>query len=91
MDRLRRWQTKIHCLDNWDVYTMEVPPVQPCISTLETNATERNNWRQRHWLGRFRRRSIIVAWSNEMVNFSIALFGRCRVNGDIEDLISLLS
>ncbi len=80
MDRLRRWQTEIYCTDNWEVYTMEIPQEQHCISTLETNAIERNNGRQRHWLGRFRRRSIIVSWSIEMVNFSIALFARCRVN-----------
>ncbi len=51
---------------------------------------EQNNALQRHWLGRFRRRSQIVTRSLDMLNKSLALFQRFRVNGNIEELLSLL-
>ena len=51
---------------------------------------EQNNALQRHWLGRFRRRSQIVTRSLDMLNKSLTLFQRFRVNGNIEELLSLL-
>lgn len=55
-----------------------------------TYKIEQNNAQQRHWLGRFRRRSQIVSKSVEMIQASLALFARFRVNGNIAELISLL-
>ena len=91
MDRLRCWETEVYCTDYWDAYGMEIEPEKHCITKLETTAIERNNGRQRHWLGRFHRRTVIVSRSIEMVNLSIALFAHYRVNGCIENLLSLLS
>ena len=51
---------------------------------------EQNNALQRHWLGRFGRRTQIVTRSLDMLNKSPALFQRFRVNGNIEELLSLL-
>ena len=90
MDRLRQWETKIYCTDEWDTYYMEIEPEKHCATKRETVAIERNNGRQRHWLGRFHRRTVIVSRSIEMVNLSIALFAHYRVNGKIESLLSLL-
>jgi len=90
MDRLRRWQTEVYCTDNWDAYGIEIEPEKHCVTKRETMAIERNNGRQRHWLGRFHRRTVIVSRSIEMVNLSIALFAHYRVNGNIESLLSLL-
>ncbi len=90
MDRLRRWKTDVYCTDNWDAYALEIEPEKHCMTKLETSAIERNNGRQRHWLGRFRRRSVIISHSIEMVNLSIALFAFYRVNGNIDHLLSLL-
>ena len=42
-----------------------------------------------HWFGRFKRKSIIVSKSVEMVNLTIALFARFRVNGDVFDILKL--
>jgi len=90
MDRLCQWHTEIYCTDYWDAYGMEIAPEKHVITKRETTAIERNNGRQRHWLGRFHRRTVIVSRSIEMVNLSIALFARYRVNGTIDDLLSLL-
>jgi len=86
MHRLRQWQTEVYCTDNWDAYSLEIEPEKHCITKLETTAIERNNGRQRHWLGRFRRRSVIISRSLEMVNLSIALFAHYRVNGNMAAL-----
>ena len=51
---------------------------------------ERNNGRQRHWLAAFRRRSIVVTRSLENLAIFIALFARFRINGSIDELITLL-
>ncbi len=49
---------------------------------------ERNNCRQRHRLSRFKRKSIVVSRSLQMVELSIALFARFRVNGNVEEISS---
>jgi hypothetical protein len=51
---------------------------------------ERDNARQRHWLARFRRRSIVVSKTKRMVDVSLALFARFAGNDRISDLISML-
>lgn len=55
-----------------------------------TYKIEQNNALQRHWLGRFRRRTQIVSRSLDMLNKTMALFQRFRVNGSIEELLSLI-
>jgi len=86
MQRLRQWKTEVYCTDNWDAYALEIPYEKHCITKLETTAIERNNGRQRHWLGRFRRRSVIISRSAEMVDLSIALFAHYRINGNMQGL-----
>ena len=57
---------------------------------MTTHAIERNHCRQRHWFGRFKRKSIIVSKSKEMVDLTMALFARFWVNGNQAELLSLL-
>ena len=52
---------------------------------------ERDHARQRHWLARFRRRSIVVSKAVRMVEASIALFARFGGNDRIGDLRSMLA
>jgi hypothetical protein len=47
--------------------------------------------RQRHWLARFRRRSIVVSKAKRMVDASIALFARFGGNDRIGELASVLA
>ena len=55
----------------------------------ETHRIERNNCQMRHWFGRFKRKSIIVSKSVEMVNLTVALFAKFRVNGDVFDILKI--
>jgi insertion element IS1 protein InsB len=57
----------------------------------ETHGIARDNARQRHWLARFRRRSIVVSKAQRMVDVSIALFARFAGNTKIGDLISMIA
>ena len=92
MKRLLKWDVKIYCVDHWKVYPKEIP--EGCCyvqSKAGTVALERNNSRQRHWFARFRRKSIVVSKSKEMVDLTMALFARFHINGNIKELLSLLS
>ena len=57
----------------------------------ETHGIERDHARQRHWLARFRRRSIVVSKAKRRVDASIALFARFAGNDRIKDLLSMLA
>ena len=76
--------------DNYECYRKFFPKKNLTQSKKNTSAIERNNFRQRHWLAAFRRRSIVVTKSIENLRRTMALFVRFRVNGSIDELITLL-
>ena len=55
-----------------------------------TSPIERNNGHQRHWLEASRRRSIVVTKSLENLEKTMALFARFRINGSIDESLTLL-
>ena len=57
----------------------------------QTHGIERDHARQRHWLARFRRRSIVVSKAERMVHASIALFAAFGGNDKLQDLLSMLA
>ena len=91
MRRLEKWNVEIFCTDNWEVYKKEIPENRLRQSKSETVAIERNNGRQRHWFARFRRKSIVVSKSLQMVDLTMLLFARFHVNGDWREILSLVS
>src|SRR4051795_11687371 len=89
--RLTRWRTRLYCADDYVVYDVLLPVGQLYTGKDETHGIERDNARQRHWLARFRRRSIVVSKAKRMVDVSIALFARFAGNDKIGDLVSMLT
>jgi len=89
--RLTRWRTRLYGADEYAVYDVLLPIGQLYTGKDETHGIERDNARQRHWLARFRRRSIVVSKAKRRVDVSIALFARFAGNNRIGDLLSLLS
>jgi insertion element IS1 protein InsB len=87
--RLQRWRTRLYCTDDYAVYDVLLPVGQRYAGKDETHGIERDNARQRHWLARFRRRSIVVSKSKRMVDVSLALFARFAGNSRISDLVSM--
>ena len=89
IERLKRWHTRLYCADDYAVYQVLLPIGQLYAGKDQTHGIERDNARQRHWLARFRRRSIVVSKAVRMVDASIALFARFAGNDKIDDLISM--
>jgi insertion element IS1 protein InsB len=89
--RLQRWRTRLYCTDDYAVYDVLLPVGQRYAGKDETHGIERDNARQRHWLARFRRRSIVVSKSKRMVDVSLALFACFAGNSRISDSVSMLA
>jgi insertion element IS1 protein InsB len=89
--RLKRWNPRLYCTDDWAAYQETIPPGQLYVGKDETHGIERDHARQRHWLARFRRRSIVVSKAKRLVDASIALFARFGGNSSIADLVAMLA
>ncbi len=88
--RLKKWDVELFCTDEWPVYDQVINEDKLYQSKSETVYIEQNNARQRHWFARFRRKSIVVSKSLEMVELTMALFARFHVNGTWRDILSLV-
>ncbi len=87
LERLSKWQVTIYCTDDWKPYQQLLdnhPDAFHVISKKETVAIERNNSDNRHWFARFHRRTKVVSKSVRMVDLTMALFAKFRVNGCID-------
>ena len=90
VDRLAQWDVNMYCTDTWATYASLIPQDKLVQSKATTHDIERNHCRQRHWFGRFKRKSILVSKSKEMVDLTIGLFAKFWVNGNQDALVSLL-
>jgi insertion element IS1 protein InsB len=91
LDRLKRWKARLYCADGWEAYAERIPVGQLYVGKDETHGIKRDHARQRHWLARFRRRSIVVSKAKRMVDASIALFPAFGGNDKIQGLLSMLT
>jgi insertion element IS1 protein InsB len=89
IERLAPWDVAFYCTDHWKTYTSVIPAEKLVKSKAKTDGIERNHCRQRHWFGRFKRKSIVVSKSQEMVDLTMALFARFRVNGSVSEIFTL--
>jgi IS1 family transposase len=88
--RLAQWDVKISYTDKWGTYASVIPRDKLLQGKATTHDIERNHCRQRHWFGRFKRKSIIASKSKAMVHLTMALFAKFWVNGNQDELLSLL-
>ena len=89
-NNLNLWRAKKVYSDNYAWYAEVAGATQLWQGKKNTYKIEQNNILQRHWPGRFRRRTRIVTRSLDMLNKILALFQRFRVNGSIDELLSLI-
>lgn len=89
--RLLKWNIELFCTDGYDVYARVIPDDKLFQSKSQTIFIERNNGRQRHWFARFRRKSIVVSKTLEMINLTMGLFARFHVNGSWTEIPALFS
>jgi insertion element IS1 protein InsB len=78
----------VYCTDDWAAYEKGIekncPAAHHVVSKSETVGIERNNSDNRHWFGRFHRRTKIVSKSSQMIDLTMALFAKFRINGNIQ-------
>ena len=89
--RLLQWDVKVYCTDDWKPYQKllsQHPNAYHVITKSETVAIEKNNSDNRHWFTRFHRKTKVVSKSKEMVELTMGLFAKFRVNGVIDSLIN---
>jgi len=91
VDRLATWDVQMSCTDTWAAYASISPQDTLVQKKATTQDIERNHCRQRHWFGRFKRKSIMVSKSKEMANLIMALFARFWVNWNQDELLLLLA
>jgi len=89
LGRLRRLDAAVFFADGRESYAELIEPEMLVRIKAETHGIERNNFRQRHWFGRFRRKTCIVSRSIQMVDLTMALFARFHVNGQSEEIFNL--
>ena len=87
--RLEKWNVKVYYTDDYPAYSALIPREMLVQTKRETHGIERNNCRMRHWFGHFKRKSIIVSKCVEMVDITVALFARFRVNGDVFEILRI--
>lgn len=94
MERLSRWKVGLFCTDNWGVYSEVIAADKLYQSKSQTVYFEQDNGRQRHWFARFRRKSLVVSKTLEIVDLTMELFASFHVNGRLtpskKQLIPLL-
>jgi len=77
--------------DSWEAYA-ELIPSEFLVQTKEkTHGVGRNNFGQRYWFGCFRRKTCIVSRCKQMVDLTMSLFARFRVNGTPDQIMSFLT
>ena len=91
LERLSSLDAELYCTDNWAPYSEVIDEEKLFQGKSQTFYLEQNNGRQRHWYARFRRKSIVVSKTLEMVDLTMALFAACHVNGCIKNLVSLFN
>src|SRR3954471_13427224 len=89
LERLKRWGVRLYCADGWEAYAGLIPQGRLYVGKDQTHGIERDHARQRHWLARFRRRSIVVSEAVRMVDASIALFARFGGDKGLGELRSM--
>jgi insertion element IS1 protein InsB len=72
---------RLFCTDDWAPYDAALPVGRPDIGKDQTQRSESNNARQRHWCARFRRRTCVVSRAVAMVDATMALFAFYHGNG----------
>jgi IS1 family transposase len=80
LSRLQRWNVKIFFADHWEAYAKLVLYRLLVQTKAGTHGVERDNFRQRHWFVRFRRKTCVVSRSLQMVDLTVALYAKFWVN-----------
>ena len=85
--RLKKWNVKVYFGDHYGVYRDFISTECLIQTKSETHLIESNNFTQRHWFARFRRKTCCVSRSIEMIDLTIFLYAAFHVNKSINAII----
>jgi len=83
-ERLKQWNVEVFFSDYWSSYSDIIPAELLIQSKTQTYLIESNNMPQRHWFARFRRKTVCVSRSLEMVDITTMLYAKFHVNGKFD-------
>jgi len=69
-----------YCADHWKGFNKIISQERLYQGKDKTIAIERNNCQQRHWFARFKRKSIVVSKSMEMIEATMRIFAAVHIN-----------
>jgi hypothetical protein len=72
-----------------EAYAELIPEDMPVQTKAETHGAGRDNFRRRHWFGRFRRKTCIVSRSKKMADLTVGLFARFHHGGGFDQIVQL--
>jgi len=84
---LIKWDVLIFFADGWGAYSDLIPAELLVQTKTQTHLIESNNMPQRHWFARFRRKTVCVSRSEEMVDLTVMLYAAYHVNKMIDIVI----
>jgi insertion element IS1 protein InsB len=90
-DRLKEFKVLFSCADHWKGFGKAIPSHQLFQGKDKTLNIERNNSRQRHWFARFRRRSLVVSKTLEMVHITLQILAAVHVNRTLTPIFLFLT
>ena len=86
-NRLKKWNVKVYFSDRYSVYRDFIPPELLVQTKSQTHLIESNNFPQRHWFARFRRKNCCVSRSLKMIDLTMWLYAAVHVNKSIGAII----
>ena len=78
--RLQKWNVKVYFTDKFGIYRDFIHPNKLVQTKSETHLIECNNFPQRHWFARFRRKTCCVSRSLHMIDLTMSLYASIHVN-----------
>lgn len=85
--RLKKWDVEVYFSDKLGIYRDYIFPKYLKQTKAETHLIESNNFSQRHWFARFRRRTCCVSRSVKMIELTMMLYAGIHVNKTINLII----
>ena len=86
-NRLKKWNVKVYFSDRYSVYREFIPSENLIQTKAETHLIESNNFSQRHWFARFRRKTCCISRLLKMIDLTLFLFAAIHVNKSISTII----
>lgn len=91
LKRLERFNIVVYFADSFKAYAQLIPLSKLIQIKKGTKSIKCNNFRQKHWFDRFRRKTYIVLCPKQIVEITRSLFAPFTVNNNLYTLLSFFT